>query len=99
MSYARFGWDDSDVYLFFNTDGKLECCFCALQKREWVDDPNYPIIKGYLQPVGEIVPHLFDSTRAMLDHLERHQTAGHNVPQSAIDDIKADDAENFGASA
>lgn len=30
MSYARFGWDDSYVYLFEHVDGGLECCGCAL---------------------------------------------------------------------
>lgn len=30
MSYARFG-PDSDVYVFFNTSGVMECCACSLQ--------------------------------------------------------------------
>lgn len=31
MSYARFGCDDSDVYVFLASDShKLECCGCSL---------------------------------------------------------------------
>ena len=29
MSYARFGWDNSSVYVFPSGDG-LECCGCSL---------------------------------------------------------------------
>lgn len=30
MSYARFGSDDSDVYVFLNVGGFLDCCACKL---------------------------------------------------------------------
>lgn len=30
MSYARFGADDSSVYVFMNRGGMLECCYCSL---------------------------------------------------------------------
>lgn len=30
MSYARFGWDDSDVYVFLCCFGYLECCACRI---------------------------------------------------------------------
>lgn len=30
MSYARFGWEDSDVYVFLAVEGHLECCSCPL---------------------------------------------------------------------
>lgn len=30
MSYARFGQDGSDVYIFMSTGGWLECCWCSL---------------------------------------------------------------------
>lgn len=33
MSYARFGCEDSDVYLFWNTDQQWDCCGCLLQER------------------------------------------------------------------
>lgn len=30
MSYARFGWDGSDVYVYLDVAGHLACCGCAL---------------------------------------------------------------------
>lgn len=30
MSYCRFGWDGSNVYIFENVNGSLECCGCSL---------------------------------------------------------------------
>lgn len=30
MSYCRFAWDGSDVYVFFNGDNEFECCACRL---------------------------------------------------------------------
>jgi hypothetical protein len=34
MSYTRFGWDDSDVYIFMSSRGWLECRGCIL-KNGW----------------------------------------------------------------
>lgn len=34
MSYARFGWDGSDVYVYMHVAGHLECCGCILGD-EW----------------------------------------------------------------
>jgi|SaaInl3SG_22_DNA_1037383.scaffolds.fasta_scaffold00923_30 hypothetical protein len=28
MSYARFGWDGSDVYIFLHVGGFIQCCGC-----------------------------------------------------------------------
>ena len=28
MSYARFGWDGSDVYIFLDVGGFINCCGC-----------------------------------------------------------------------
>lgn len=89
MSYARFGWDGSDVYVFGNTDGKYECCGCALQKRRWVKDPDR-FLGGYLKAVGKIVPHLFDTPGEMVDHLMVHRAAGHTVPEDCIVDLQAE---------
>ncbi len=30
MSYARFGWDGSDVYVYLHVGGYLCCCACSL---------------------------------------------------------------------
>jgi len=35
MSYARFGWDDSDVYVFLHVGGFIECCACILAHEDW----------------------------------------------------------------
>jgi hypothetical protein len=34
MSYARFGWDGSDVYVFAHVGGFLECCMCFLDDHQ-----------------------------------------------------------------
>ena len=31
MSYCRFAWDGSDVYVFGNQDDMFECCGCSLK--------------------------------------------------------------------
>ena len=94
MSYARFGWDGSDVYVFFTPAGFLECCGCLLQEREWVEDEK-SFFGGYLKAVGVIVSDRFYSTQAMLEHLRRHQAEGYNVPPDIFADLLADDERNF----
>lgn len=34
MSYARFGYDGSDVYVYLDCGGFLRCCACALDGDE-----------------------------------------------------------------
>lgn len=93
MSYARFG-SDSDVYVYMDTRDVLVCCGCCLQDREWVDEPG-SFLGGYLKEIGEIIATEFDSTQGMVDHLQRHITEGHAVPDDVIPALRADDAENF----
>lgn len=31
MSYCRFAWDGSDVYVFGSGDDEYECCGCSLK--------------------------------------------------------------------
>lgn len=95
MSYARFGWGGSDVYVFMHVDGYLTCCGCCLQDRVWVDDPEYPIFEGYLEETGEHVETTFHNTEEMVAHLQIHREAGHTVPDGIEDELRADDAENF----
>jgi hypothetical protein len=53
MSYCRFG-PDSDVYVYSNLDGKVECCWCALSEtRETV-----PLTRE------EMLAHLWDHEQA-----------------------------------
>ena len=91
MSYARFGWDGSDVYVFGNTDGQYECSGCALQEVEWVEQPTL-WLGGFLKPVGEIVPHVFDTPGEMVDHLMAHRAAGQTVPDDCIAELRAEAA-------
>lgn len=37
----------------------------------------------------------YDSTEAMITHLEEHRAAGHGFPEETIAELRADDAENF----
>ena len=90
MSYARFGWDGSDVYVFLSDSG-YECCGCALQEREWVQAP-YRVLGGYFKNVGEIVPHVFDTPGEMVDHLMAHRAAGQTVPDDCIAELRAEAA-------
>jgi hypothetical protein len=82
MSYARFGWDGSGVYVFKSVGndehpgGWLECCGCVL--------PSSP--EDWFQAF---------STAAMVDHLRAHVAAGQHVPGDLVPALLADDAENF----
>ena len=92
MSYARFGWDGSDVYVF-RSKSALECCGCILQQREWIEDPK-SIIDTFHREVGEHVEQEFTTTAGMIAHLEVHRAVGHVVPQDCLDELLADAAEN-----
>ena len=94
MSYARFGCDDSDVYVFLHVSGFLYCCGCILQEREWIEDETRPVIGGDFGCVGEIVQTEFADTASMIAHLKAHRAAGHTVSQDTIDDLLADAEEN-----
>lgn len=80
MSYARWGWNGSDVYVFRNVGGWLECCGCSL---------NSP-------SDGELFPESFEAmtTQDMLDHLKLHQAEGHTVPGECIEGLEEDREEN-----
>jgi hypothetical protein len=81
MSYARFGWDNSDVYVYMSVSGFLECCGCLLVPLK--DEFDAPVFYGR-------------STQEMIDHLKRHEEAGENVPQDIYESLWEDDKENFG---
>jgi hypothetical protein len=53
--------------------------------------------RGYLACCGCILGDEweFHSTDAMVEHLNAHTAAGHDVPSSVIPALRADDAENF----
>lgn len=89
MSYARFGWDNSDVYVIGTSPGFV-CCGCRLQKSEWIDEPGSPF-GGYFKPVGDVVQTDFESADGMIGHLQQHIAAGHTVPDSVIPRLRARD--------
>ena len=79
MSYARFGWDGSDVYVYETRwkDGTAwECCACFLSPRS----PDRPLGRSHFTFTGA----------AMLGHLVAHRYAGHCVPDDAFTDLAAD---------
>lgn len=79
MSYARFGYEDSDVYVFLAVEGHLECCACLLGAT-----PERP---------GGVTAR-FANTAEMIDHLKAHRLQSHTVPGSTLDDLRRDGAEN-----
>lgn len=52
MSYARRGVDGSDVYVFFSSDYKLECCACQL--------PSTPSRSFTTSTTADMLAHLAD---------------------------------------
>lgn len=74
MSYARFGWDDSDVYVFEHAGGFIQCCACALQPTEEND-----IFPGSVD---------LNTAREALAHLDQHMAAGHSVPAKTFERIR-----------
>jgi hypothetical protein len=74
MAVCRFS-DDSDVYVFYSTQGGLECCGCR-----FLDRADHAV-GGYFNAATE---------RDMLEHLQRHKDAGHKVPAEAFDRLIAE---------
>jgi hypothetical protein len=60
----------------------------------------YADVGGYLNCCGCILsnnrtaPSAFDTTAEMLEHLEQHKAAGHQVPDYCISGLKEDAEEN-----
>lgn len=92
MSYCRF--IEADVYVFTAWDS-IECCFCSLQEREWVEDST-ALFKGYFKNIGETVPYKFTSNSEMIGHLRIHQSKGDYVPDYVFEQLSdpADEAWN-----
>jgi hypothetical protein len=58
MSYARFGWEGSDVYVYLGRGG-YECCGCHLDSQGWWYGKSTDAIVGHLkdhQAAGHTVP-------------------------------------------
>ncbi|MGL4999441.1 MAG: hypothetical protein ACRC5T_10775 [Cetobacterium sp.] len=76
MSYARFGANNSDVYIF-GTHTHLECCGCLLMVEE-LPAPRLGFFD--IEVTHEYYPFLANTAREMLDHIIEHRKAGHHVP-------------------
>lgn len=72
MSYCRFS-DDSEVYMYPFSIGKIICCACRLNEKDkwgWYPDT------------------VLNNEKEALKHLKEHIYAGHKVPKYATDRLK-----------
>jgi hypothetical protein len=83
MAYSRWGWDGSDLYVYMDTGGYLNCTACPLM----------PLAENAKIKMNQSFH--AHSTMDMIDHLGEHMDAGHNFPDNIIADILCDDEINF----
>lgn len=93
MSYARFGWDGSDVYVFGSKtpDGvhEIECCGCRLTSDYRKPPPGHRLAEKYPDLEFDFGPPQHYRTKAgILAHLAEHAEAGHHVPPECIGEIR-----------
>jgi len=84
MSYCRFGWEGSDVYIYASVGGWIECCACSLQptrKSEFLGFINESF-KAY-------------DTQQMIDHIKQHREKGERVPDYVEEELMNDHEENM----
>ena len=75
MAYSRF--TDSDIYIYPHVAGHIECSACFLNEPQ----DEYSLFSSSKSITND------DQLR---DHLEEHARAGHNMPESLLQDILAD---------
>ena len=87
MSYCRFGWEGSDLYIYMSTGGWIECCACPLQ----------PTKKSILLGEEFEMHESFKAydTQEMIYHVAQHREAGHFVPYYVEEELITDDKENM----
>ena len=68
MSYIRFGWEGSQVYIFEHVNGYIECCGCFLGERE--------------HGMGFGRSQNFSTGAEAAKHIIDHLQAGHVVPDA-----------------
>lgn len=86
MSYARFS-KFSDVYIFHNGGGWLECCGCRFETK-FLDEPQIDIF-GIEWDV-EVSNYKAFTPQDMIDHVKKHKRAGDKVPTRVVKRIKAE---------
>jgi hypothetical protein len=89
VSYARFGWEGSDVYVFSHVSGGIQCCGCRLNESAMGPDDVFP--PSWTTPTGTPFDREHPGAgqpRAaydeMIAHLGEHLRAGHTVPTDTI---------------
>lgn len=87
MSYCRFGWEGSDVYIYMSVAGWIECSACLLQPTK------KNTILGHTIQINESFQ-AYD-TQEMIYHIKQHREVGHHVPHYVEEDLKNDDKENM----
>ena len=61
MSLARFGWDGSDVYVYYDVGGFINCCGCHLGEKSFHANTEKQMIDHLRehQKAGHHVPNMF----------------------------------------
>lgn len=44
MALCRFGWDGSDVYVYYDVGGFINCCGCPMQEESFHADTEQQMI-------------------------------------------------------
>lgn len=92
MSYARWGADGSDVYVFA-TYGKdqilIECCGCNLEVPRKLKVP-YKDIFGITHEYEDSSSFYAKTSGEIIRHLEAHKLKGHTVLDRTIEKILAE---------
>jgi len=90
VSLARFGQDGSDVYVYDDVSGVIACCACqfAAFPKSYFTPTRVVLDRDWNPPSGSTGA-LTAQAQEMLAHLEQHLVAGHHVPPSVFDELKA----------
>lgn len=94
MSYARFGWNNSDVYVFTTSLNNnppqyaLDCCGCILDQGEELETP-YTDMFG-IEHTRSYAGFKALTSGEMIAHLKKHQSLRHNVNEETLKEILSD---------
>jgi hypothetical protein len=82
MSYVRWGTDGSQVYVFANSAGYVECCGCSFEFKE---------VTPYKNALGwevdfEMGSAELHSAAEVVEHMQQHRDAGEQVPDYMFDE-------------
>lgn len=103
MAYCRFN-DSSDVYMYYDFKGYIQCCFCLLAPREdtiFTKGKDNHWLFGKINPCEQCggsgcsdcqahTSQKFSTFSAAIEHLYEHRAAGHLVSSKALDRLEED---------